>query len=153
MKRFDQTFNIAWVLLSIGICAKSVSLKLWVHAGPGSGLIPFISGLFIGIVGLSLLIRGWVNGYGAEVKTPYWSSLAAGRRVVFLLIGMCAMAYLMPKLGFFVTSLLVTSFMLYVIEPQSWWAVLATSLVSCITVYLLFGYLLEIRLPIGFLGI
>jgi positive regulator of sigma E activity len=73
--------------------------------------------------------------------------------VFFLLIGLCAMAYLMPLLGFFLTSLLVTAFMLYVIEPQKWWAVLATSLASCIAVYLLFGYLLDIRLPTGFLGI
>ncbi len=153
MKRFEQTFNLAWVLLSLGICVKSISLTLWGPAGAGSGLIPFVSGFFMGVIGLALLVREAVSKRGTGPKIAYWTSPTAGKRVLFLLLGLCVMAFLMPRLGFFLTSILVTAFMLQVIEPQKWWAALATSLVSCVAVYLLFVYLLDIRLPKGFLGI
>jgi hypothetical protein len=63
------------------------------------------------------------------------------------------MALLMPILGFLLTSILITSFMLRVIEPQKWLAVIAISLASCFLVYWLFFSLLQVSLPKGLLGV
>lgn len=59
----------------------------------------------------------------------------------------------MPVLGFLLTSFLITTFMLRVIEPQKWVAVIATSLLSCFAVYWLFSRLLQVSLPKGFFGV
>ena len=148
-----QIYNLIWILLAIGICIQSVGLTLWGPYGPGSGLIPFIVGLFIGMIGLLLFVKELRRGSQKGATRKFWGSPNAAKRVGYLLGGLCAMAYLMPILGFLITSFLVTAFMLYVIEPQKWFMVVATSAPSCLSVYFLFGYILQIPLPKGFLGI
>ncbi len=154
MNLYEQIYNVVWILLGMGICTESIRLRLWdASSGPGSGFIPFLAGLFIGATGL--LLFAWEVGKGSEKKPrePFWQDPLATKRIFYILAGLCAMALLIPTLGFLITSFLITSFMLRVIEPQKWIAVLAISLASCLTVYYFFSYLLQVSLPTGFLGI
>ncbi len=52
----DQIFNIFWILFGIGICIQSIRHQLWSPAGPGSGFIPFLTGLLIGASGFLLFL-------------------------------------------------------------------------------------------------
>jgi hypothetical protein len=62
------------------------------------------------------------------------------------------MAFLMPKLGFLLTSTLASILMIRVIEPKKWVTVVSTSIVTCLLIYSLFRFLVQIKLPKGFLG-
>jgi putative tricarboxylic transport membrane protein len=150
MKLYEQIYNLAWMLLAIGICIGSIRLTVWDSDGPGSGFIPFIAGLVIGGAALVQFIREKSKKTSSE---RFWHSPLAARRTLYILIALTLMAYLMPILGFFLTSVLITTFMLRIIEPQRWAAVIATSLASCFLVYMLFYRLLQVSLPKGLFGI
>jgi putative tricarboxylic transport membrane protein len=153
MNFYEQIFNVIWILAAIGICVQSTRLKLWDPSGPGSGFITFLAGLLLGVVGLLLFISEKSKGSGKGQKVQFWQSRTAMKRIFSILGGLCALAFLMPILGFFVTSVLIMALMLRVIEPTKWGIVIALSLVLNVLAYFLFSSLLEIDLPKGFLGI
>ncbi|MBP1723976.1 MAG: hypothetical protein H6Q44_1681 [Deltaproteobacteria bacterium] len=154
MRSYEQVYSLFWVFLSIGICVESIRLQIWdASSGPVAGFIPFLAGLLIGICGLLMLISGWSRKTGKEKREQFWPEGKATRRIGFVLAGLCAMAFFMPILGFLITSVLMTAFMLRIIEPQKWTAVILTSLSCCLLVYWLFNRFLEVSLPKGFLGI
>jgi hypothetical protein len=49
-------------------------------AGPGSGFLPFIVGVFVGLIGLALLSRQWSKRPREKRPAPFWDD-RAGRRV------------------------------------------------------------------------
>lgn len=152
MSVYEQILNMAWILLGIGICIESTRMKLWVPAGPGSGLVPLLAGLIIGLVGLLQLVSEWSKRFEKEPERKFLESPLAGKRIVSLLIGFCAMAFLLPVLGFLVAAIFVTSFLLFVIEPQKIIKVIVIAVISCFAVYALFVTLLRVQLPRGFFG-
>jgi putative tricarboxylic transport membrane protein len=151
-KVVDQIFNIFWVLLGIGICIESIRLQLWNPAGPGSGFIPFLTGLLIGIIGFLLFLSEWSKGSKQEEAGKFWENPIARNRVFYLLASLCFMALLMRKLGFLLSSIFITIFMIRVIEPRRWSTLIFVSVVSCLSIYFLFKYAMQINLPKGLLG-
>lgn len=151
-KAIEQVFNIFWIFLGIGICIESVHEKLWSASGPGSGFLPFLAGLMIGGIGCVMFVGKWSKDANGEDKEKFWDNPATRNRVFFLLVSLCAMSYLLPRLGFLLTSILITITMIRVIEKKKWTTILAVSLTSCLAIYFLFQFLMQIRLPKGFLG-
>lgn len=152
MNIYEQVLNLLWVLMGVGICLSSVGLKIWAASKPGSGLIPFLAGLIIGIVGLVRLVGEWRNPEGKKGITKFWETPTYRNRILFVLIGFFAMAFLMTELGFLLTSIVVTSFLLYVIEPHNIFKVVGIAVFSCLLIYLLFVILLQVNLPRGIWG-
>jgi hypothetical protein len=153
MNLYEQIFNLAWILLGMGICTQSIRLKLWEASGPGSGFISFLAGILLGVVGLLLFVSEWSKGSKRDLDVQFWQSGTAPKRITSILAGLCVMAYLMPTLGFLLSSILIMTFMLRVIEPTKWITSIALSLVFNFLAYWLFSYFLEIELPKGFVGV
>jgi putative tricarboxylic transport membrane protein len=151
-KVVEQVFNAFWILFGIGICIQSIRLQLWNPAGPGSGFIPFLAGLLIGIIGLLLFLSERSKGSEKEEAGKFWENSIARNRVFYLLASLCLMAILMQKLGFLLTSVFITVFMIRAIEPRRWITLIAVSVGSCLSIYFLFKSLMQINLPKGFLG-
>lgn len=148
----DQILNIFWVLFGIGICIQSIRHQLWNPAGPGSGFIPFLTGLLIGVAGFLLFLSEQFKASERKETGKFWENPIAMKRVLYLVGSLCIMAFLIPKLGFLLTSVLITIFMIRVVEPKKWITVILTSIVSCLLIFFLFRSLMQIRLPKGFLG-
>jgi hypothetical protein len=154
MRSYEQVYNFFWILLSVGICAESIRLQVWdSSSGPVAGFIPFLAGILLGVSGLLMFISGWSRKPRRDQRERFWPEATGTKRIVYILAGLSAMAYLMPILGFLITSILITAFMLRVIEPQKWMTVILTSFSCCLLVYWLFHHLLQVSLPKGFLGI
>jgi putative tricarboxylic transport membrane protein len=149
MKRCDQAYALVWILLGTFICVESTAIKLWVPDGPGSGLMPFLAGLTIGICGL--LLFPFRSGAAAGAGETYWKHPRAWRRILFVLAGFCAMALLMPVLGFFPSSLLIMFFLVLVVERQNLFQTFLISLLTCMVLYALFQHVFSINLPRGVL--
>jgi putative tricarboxylic transport membrane protein len=148
----DQIFNTFWILFGIGICIQSIRHQLWSPAGPGSGFIPFLTGLLIGASGFLLFLSERSKGSKKEETGKFWENPIAVRKVFYLVGSLCIMALIMLKLGFLLTSVLVTILMIRVIEPKKWITVIVVSVGSCLSIYFLFKSLMQINLPKGFLG-
>jgi len=119
MRAVELISNLVWVLLGFGICLYAVRLRLWDAAGPASGFLPFIAGLFVGLIGLALLLQEWARRPRERRPTPFWEDAAARNRVGLVVIGLCAMALLMPLLGFLLAATLVMTFLLGLAHPRS----------------------------------
>ena len=153
MRSYEQVYNLFWIFLAVGIGVESLRLKIWdSSSGPIAGFIPFLAGVLIGISGLLMFLSGWSKKSEKDGRERFWPDRAGTRRIVSILAGLCAMAYLLPILGFLITSIIITAFMLRVIEPQKWVTVISTSLGCCVLVYWLFNYFLQVSLPKGLLG-
>jgi putative tricarboxylic transport membrane protein len=152
MNVYEQVLNLAWVLLGSAVCVYSSGLKIWAVSKPGSGLVPFLAGAIIGVVGLVRFVAGWRAGGGKARVLNFWETTAYRNRTLLVLVGFCAMAFLMPKLGFLLSAVLVTSFLLYVIEPQNILKVAGIAAGTCLLIYFLFVTLLKVNLPRGFSG-
>lgn len=148
----EQVYNTVWILFGIGICIQSVRHQLWDAAGPGSGFIPFLTGLLIVVAGLLLFLGEQFKASEERETGKFWENPVALKRVLCLVGILCVMAFLMPRLGFLLTSTLSTILMIRVIEPRKWMTVISTSVVSCLLIYSLFRFLIQIKLPKGFLG-
>ena len=148
----DQIFNAFWILFGIGICIQSIRHQLWNPDGPGSGFIPFLTGLLIGVAGFLLFIGEQFKASEQKERGKFWENPVALRRVLCLVGSLCLMAFLMPRLGFLLTSTLASILMIRVIEPKKWVTVVSISVVSCLLIYSLFRFLVQIKLPKGFLG-
>jgi hypothetical protein len=148
----DRILNAFWILFGAGICVESIHLRLWNPSGPGSGFIPFLAGFLIGAIGLVLFLGDRPKASEREGKEKFWENPIARNRVFYLLASLCFMAVFMKKLGFLVTSVTVTIFMIRAIEPRRWMTVIAVSAGSCLAIFFLFKSLMQINLPRGFLG-
>jgi putative tricarboxylic transport membrane protein len=148
----EQVFNLFWVLLGIGICIQAVRHQLWSPDGPGSGFIPFLTGLLIGGAGFLLFLEELAKSPERKETGKFWENPVALKRVLYLVGSLCVMAFLMPRLGFLLTSTFASILMIRVIEPKKWVTVVSTSVLSCLLIYALFRFLIQIRLPKGFLG-
>jgi hypothetical protein len=153
MSFYEQLYNVGWVVAGTAICTRSFQLGAWDANGPGAGFIPFCSGALVAFVGVLLFFRELRKVRGGSQRQRFWTTPAAAPKVAYILLGLCVMVILIPLLGFLVTSMLITYFMLQIIEPQKWYRAVATSLASCLLVYGLFSYLLQVSLPRGLIGI
>ena len=151
MNRYEQAYNLSWVLLAIAICVKAVWLKVWGPDGPGSGLIPFMAGSVIGICGIALFLFESLRGRRKESRESFWEHPKAWKRILGVIMGFFSMAFFMPTLGFLLTSILVMTFLIRLIEPQNIFKVILTAVLSCVPIYLFFNYVFQLNLPRGIL--
>ncbi len=148
----ELTADVVWVLLGLGICLYALRLRLWDAAGPGSGFLPFIAGVFVALVGLTLLLRQWSKRPREVRRAPFWADAAGRKRVGLVVIALCVLAVLMPMLGFLLAAFLVMTFLLGLTERTRLVSAVALAVVSSLSIYWLFASLLQVRLPKGPLG-
>ena len=123
-----------------------------IQPDPEADLFPFLTGLLIGASGFLLFLSECSKVSKKEETGKFWENPIAMKRVFYLVGSLCLMALIMLKLGFLLTSVLVTILMIRVIEPKKWITVIVVSVGSCLSIYFLFKSLMQINLPKGFLG-
>jgi putative tricarboxylic transport membrane protein len=133
-------------VLGIAIASLSPRYSLVDAAGPGGGFLPLVTGVIIAACGLSLLFSS------GDAASPDWPAPSVWVRMAAIVVGLAAIAIVMPRLGFILTVVPVMVVLMQAVERQSWMTVLIVSVVSTIAVYLLFTRLLGTSLPRGLLG-
>lgn len=114
---------------------------------PGSGFLPF--GLSLILIILSLILIATRLG-GRKEPTPFWPEHTWLRPLLGIII-LFAYAASIGKFGFLITTLLFLFFWMGIIERLRWFKVVTISVVVTAALYIIFGKLLEVPLPVGFL--
>ncbi len=134
-------------ILSILIMILSTSYGLGTPAKPGAGMYPFVVGLFI----LPLSVSLFLSSLKCKTKGAILNGRQIGTFVSF--IGACAFWILaMPYLGYVVVTLLATFFISKIMRLEGWFKPLILSAGTALFIYLLFDVWLYIDLPRGFWG-
>jgi hypothetical protein len=153
MRAASLIASAAWVLLGLGVCLAAMRLRLWDAAGPASGFLPFLTGLVFVGVGLVLLIREWAAPRRPDGSAPFWADAAGATRVALVIVGLVAMALLMPLIGFLLAAIVVMTFLLGLTEGRRLGSSVLLAIASSLLIYWLFASLLQVRLPRGPLGL
>ncbi len=145
---------ISPLLMVIGLvfCLFSVKVGLGRVKDPGPGLIPFVSGCVL--IGLSLCTMLFEAKPGGEKDGKARPDKIGVRLGLPVLVLICLLIYalLMETLGFLMSTFFFLTFLFKMSEKRSWKVALAASILTTASSYALFGYLLEVGLPEGFLG-
>jgi putative tricarboxylic transport membrane protein len=136
------------VALLLGVFGLGFGLTygVWDGAGPGAGLFPAASGGAMALLGLLILVT--------ETSTPGPAPQGESRplRLLGYIAGLLAFALLMETLGAIAAIVLLFLWLLAVVERLPWRLVLAVTVGSAFSTWLLFERLLQVPLPRGFLG-
>ena len=153
MNRQDQISSFLWLLMGLFIIIVSVfSLSIGTVADPGPGLFPLIMGVALSSLSLVILIKSTFEK-SIERKTldKLWTGLKWPK--MFYTIGaLLVYIIILDKIGFLLTTFFLLIFLMRVIEPQKWRLVIGLSILASVGSYVLFGRLLEMELPTGFIG-
>lgn len=147
MKKANYIISVIMLLVGAGIVALSSSLKIKLGEGdPGAGFWPMMLGVLIIVFSVLLLISTIKNKAKLEVKT-FTIATPANMRVYILfgiIIAFCLILYL---LGFYVASLLFTPAVMYLMEVRNIKKIVLTTVLTLAAIYIIFGMLLNISLP------
>jgi len=148
----DQVSSAVWFGLGLAVCLGSIHYKLGTPASPGTGFMPFLTGVAICFFsGVGLFHASFRKRQGEG-----WVPLIRGvrwRNALIILISLQVFALLLVPLGFFLCTILFIAFLLRAIVPQRWIVVIGCALLTATASYLIFEVWLKAQLPKGPLGI
>jgi putative tricarboxylic transport membrane protein len=139
--------HLCIALLSVLMMVLSTTYGLGTLARPGAGMYPFVAGLLVFPLSLSLLI----GSFRRRRKASAMSGRQIGNFVLFLCT--CAFWILaMPLLGYPLVTLIATLLIAKIMKLEGLLKPLLLSVGTALFIYLLFDVWLYIDLPRGFLG-
>jgi len=139
-----------YTLLVIGLVGawSSVHLKMGSFRHPGVGFLPFGLCIILIVLSLALIISRWKKG----TPVPFWSRRTWLKPLLgVVILGLYALV--IETLGFPLTTFAFLLVWMGVIERIHWLKMLLISLGVTVVLYLIFGYFLEVPVPMGFFNL
>jgi hypothetical protein len=148
--RFTAASVVAlfWVAVGILVCYGATGLGLGSVTEPESGFIFFWSGLILVILSLVALaesVHGSAEGI-PEIGEMNWA------KITLVLFSLLLYAFFLVRLGFVVTTFVLLSFLLGLIEGKNWIRAFGVASAAVLGSFAIFELWLKIRLPKGIFG-
>jgi putative tricarboxylic transport membrane protein len=147
----DQSSSLVWLTFAILICAETLRrLSLGSFRDPGSGFLPIISGIILGILALIHYVQSSLD----KAKTTQGSGNLPERWKALLIVYMSLVAYvfLLEPLGFLVATFLLLIILFRIAESRPWAVLIGTSALTSLVTFLIFDVFLKCQLPKGILS-
>jgi len=132
-----------FLLFSLFIIYESLRLGLGTLKKPGSGFLTFCAALLLSVFSIALISRGWRL---RESVKPF------PRKVILALGILILYSLFMDILGFILSTFLMVGIFFRLAQKRPWWTVAGMSALVTFLAYLVFGVLLRVYFPRGFLG-
>lgn len=139
------------VLAGLGVYIVSEA-RQWEYTGldgPGPGFFPLWYGIIMFVLAVAVMASALLRPAGPG-KSVTWRETG---RALGAWAAMVACVALIKPLGFLVAFALFTCFVVTVLYGRSVWRGLAVGVASSAGFYVLFPLALNVRLPVGFLGL
>ena len=136
-----------YILLVIGVVGawSSVHLKMGSFRHPGVGFLPFGLCLILILLSLALIISRWKKGG----SVPFWSR-RTWLRPLLGIVTLGLYALVIETLGFPLTTFVFLLVWMGVIERIHWLKIVSISIGVTVMLYVIFGFFLEVPVPMGF---
>jgi putative tricarboxylic transport membrane protein len=135
--------GFVFLAFSLFIIYESLRLGLGTLKKPGSGFLTFCAALLLSVFSLVLISRGWKL---QEAKKPF------PRRVILALGILILYSLVLDSLGFILSTFLMVGIFFRLAQERPWWTLAGMSALVTFVAYLVFGVLLRVYFPRGFLG-
>lgn len=139
--------SLLFLVFSIFICAESLSLGIGKPSSPGPGFMAFGGSILLGILSLTQFLLGVFGGGETEKQSPFAGT--SWQKVALVLLALLIYAKLLRIGGYLITTFLLMSFLLGIIERQKAWVILLLSFLATIGSYYFFSVLLNCQFPSG----
>jgi putative tricarboxylic transport membrane protein len=144
----DQMSAAVWLALGLTITGASVPYGLGTLDSPGTGFLPFLSGLAITLfssigLGHATLKRRMGVGWKPVMRGVIW------KKSLIVLVALLAYGLLLKPLGFFLCTALFIGFLLRAVQPQRWPVVMTGAIGAATGAYGIFEAWLKAQLPRG----
>ena len=136
--------GLFFLILSLLLVWESLRAGLGTLVKPGSGFLSFCTAVVLSVFSLVLIYKG--RGVRESVR-PH------SPKVILALVFLFVYSLVLNTLGFFVATFLLVGILFRLGQPWRWWVLLLMSALVSLLLYLVFGKLLHVYFPRGFLGI
>ena len=136
--------GLFFLVLSFLILWESLRLGLGTLSEPGPGFVSFCAGIPFSILSIIFIRKG-----GHLRPSPKPHSL----RLILALLSLFAYSFALNILGFVIATFFFVAILFRLGEARRWSVILGTSAFVAFLSYVVFGVLLQVYFPRGFLGI
>jgi len=148
-KRADLLSGIFWLLCAVGLCYRAAQLGIGRVSEPGPGFLIFLAAAFLGLFSVLLVLSSlWLTRKEPEREPEAMRWDKVGLILLFLI----AYGFVLPKIGFVLSTFLLVGVILRWIERKKWHVALLCGAGAAVGTYALFELWLQARLPRGFWG-
>jgi|WetSurMetagenome_2_1015567.scaffolds.fasta_scaffold08148_6 putative tricarboxylic transport membrane protein len=152
MKRSDAIAHIFLIAFGVVLSLMAFKLGLGALSDPGPGFLPFYTGVLISL--LSVLDLGRLTRLVRFNGDPAAISPAVNyKRAVYVVLILLFYSLLLEKLGYPITTFLAMLLLFSIYERKRWWTAAVGSIMVTGITYVVFYVLLNVQLPVGFLGL
>jgi putative tricarboxylic transport membrane protein len=138
----NRIVSVVLIAFAAFYAAASWNLEAWAKHAPGPALVPRILALVLGV--LAILI--WMEAKpAAETQEEVESYSKREPFIIFLLV--LTYVFVIPKLGFPLSNLLLIIGLRRMVEPGSWWTDLAGAIGTTVVIQVIFVYILALQFP------
>lgn len=150
MKTLDQTSSLFWLLVSVSVFIESIRLGIGTLHNPGMGFFTFGASGILGVLSLILFLQATLRK--REVKAAAFFAGPLWTRILFVVILLAIYSWLMPVLGYLISTFLLMTSLLMILERKKIVFVLVSSLLVTVGTYLVFSKWLNCQFPDGLFG-
>ena len=147
MTRLYQTVAVIFIAFGAFVVYLSLDLSYSADYGPGPGFFSFWLGILLILLGGIDLI-GTTRRSREPLPQGFIPDRTGLRRLLFISASLVAVLFLMKPLGYILTILPFSIFLLRTLGRQPWWATMIISFVGSFGTFYLFGCL-QVSLPTG----
>jgi hypothetical protein len=144
----DQVSAAVWLILGLIIAFASIQYGLGTPDSPGTGFMPFLTGLAIALFS----VFGLVHGTLKRRQGVRWKPTLLGsnwRKSLIVLAALLGYILLLKPLGFSLCTALFIGFLLRAVQPQRWPVVMAGAIGTALGAFGIFELWLKAQLPKG----
>ena len=151
MTRLYQIVAIIFVAFGALVIYLSLDLSYSADYGPGPGFFSFWLGILLILLG-GIDFIGTARRPREPLPEGFIPDRPGLRRLLFISASLVAVIFLMKPLGYTLTILPFSIFLLRTMGRQPWWATMVISLAGSFGTFQLFRAL-QVPLPVGFFGL
>ena len=143
-----QFTGLFWLAVSIFICVMSLQLGFGTFRTPGPGFLLFWAGIILGILGIILWFLANAKNKEIRKTLDLWKGLK-WNKVIFVLVALYIYIFLLPKVGYLITTFVFLVFLFSIMERSRMWIQVAFALITATATYVVFYLWLGVQLPRG----
>ncbi|MCX5907836.1 MAG: tripartite tricarboxylate transporter TctB family protein, partial [Deltaproteobacteria bacterium] len=145
--------SIVFLFISGTVMIASLEVSLGSFSSPGSGLLPFLAALLLGIFSFINIIAVSRRAGNQNEKPIFPPAETNWRNLAVALGALVAFPFSLPVLGFNLTVFGFILFLSKTIEPSRWRRALLFALITTLCCHFLFVYWLKFVIERGIFGI
>lgn len=147
----DVVSGLFWLAIAFFVCFKSFQMEIGTFQSPGSGFLPFWSGVILGILTIFLIITSVLKKQGKVSIARLWSG-TQWTKVILALTSLFIYTILLPKLGYLIATVALVIILFNLMGRPKLWVQVVSAMGIVFASYIIFYVWLKVQLPTGIFG-